>query len=80
VFFTNSGAEANEGAIKLVRKWGQLHKGGASKIITFNNGFHAFFRSRLSPLLSFHTSRLWIRSRLFSFFTSTLIMYPTSAS
>jgi len=40
VFFTNSGAEANEGAIKLVRKWGQLHKGGASKIITFNNGFH----------------------------------------
>ena len=40
VFFTNSGAEANEGAIKLARKWGQLHKQGASKIITFENGFH----------------------------------------
>ena len=26
VFFTNSGAEANEGAIKLARKYGALHK------------------------------------------------------
>lgn len=40
VFFANSGAEANEGAIKLARKWGQLHRGGAYKIITFNHGFH----------------------------------------
>ncbi|MBK9394659.1 MAG: acetylornithine transaminase [Uliginosibacterium sp.] len=40
VFFTSSGAEANEGAIKLARKWGQLHKGGAHEIITFHNSFH----------------------------------------
>lgn len=40
VFFASSGAEANEGAIKLARKWGQLHKGGAFEIITFANGFH----------------------------------------
>lgn len=40
VFFTNSGAEANEGAIKLARKWGQLKKNGAYKIITFNHSFH----------------------------------------
>jgi len=40
VFFTNSGAEANEGAIKLARKWGQLHKGGAHEIITFGGAFH----------------------------------------
>ncbi len=40
VFFTNSGAEANEGAIKLARKWGAKHKNGAYKIITFENGFH----------------------------------------
>jgi acetylornithine/N-succinyldiaminopimelate aminotransferase len=40
VFFTNSGAEANEGAIKLARKWGQLHKGGAHEIITFDGAFH----------------------------------------
>jgi acetylornithine/N-succinyldiaminopimelate aminotransferase len=40
VFFTNSGAEANEGAIKLARKWGSLHKNGAYKIITMQHGFH----------------------------------------
>src|SRR5688500_10398418 len=40
VFFTNSGAEANEGAIKLARKYGSLHKGGAFEIITFDGAFH----------------------------------------
>jgi acetylornithine/N-succinyldiaminopimelate aminotransferase len=40
VFFTNSGAEANEGAIKLARKWGALNKGGAYEIITFDGSFH----------------------------------------
>src|SRR5260221_11521487 len=40
VFFANSGAEANEGAIKLARKYGKLHKGGAFEIITFEGGFH----------------------------------------
>jgi acetylornithine/N-succinyldiaminopimelate aminotransferase len=40
VFFTNSGAEANEGAIKLARKWGALNKGGAHEIITFDGSFH----------------------------------------
>ena len=40
VFFANSGAEANEGAIKLARKYGALHKGGAFEIITFEGGFH----------------------------------------
>ena len=40
VFFANSGAEANEGAIKLARKFGAKHKGGAFEIITFEGGFH----------------------------------------
>jgi len=40
VFFANCGAEANEGAIKLARKWGQLHKGGAFEIITMEHAFH----------------------------------------
>ena len=40
VFFANSGAEANEGAIKLARKYGALHGGGAHEIITFDGGFH----------------------------------------
>ncbi len=40
VFFTSTGAEANEGAIKLARKYGAKHKCGAAEIITTHNGFH----------------------------------------
>jgi acetylornithine/N-succinyldiaminopimelate aminotransferase len=40
VFFTNSGAEANEGAIKLARKWGAIHREGAFEIVTMDHGFH----------------------------------------
>ncbi len=40
VFFANSGAEANEGAIKLARKYGAPHRGGAHEIIAFEGGFH----------------------------------------
>jgi acetylornithine/N-succinyldiaminopimelate aminotransferase len=40
VFFANSGAEANEGAIKLARKYGTRYKGGAFEIITFEGSFH----------------------------------------
>jgi acetylornithine/N-succinyldiaminopimelate aminotransferase len=40
VFFANSGAEANEGAIKLARKWGGIHRKGAYKLITFDHAFH----------------------------------------
>lgn len=39
-FFGCTGAEANEGAIKLARKWGRLVRGGAHEIITFDNAFH----------------------------------------
>jgi acetylornithine/N-succinyldiaminopimelate aminotransferase len=40
VFFTNSGAEANEGAIKLARRYGALHRNGAFEIIAFDGAFH----------------------------------------
>ncbi|MBF0158343.1 MAG: acetylornithine transaminase [Magnetococcales bacterium] len=40
VFFANSGAEANEGAFKLARKWGALHCNGAYEIITLHHSFH----------------------------------------
>lgn len=40
VFFANSGAEANEGAIKLARKWGAKKKGGAYEIVVFEDAFH----------------------------------------
>ena len=40
VFFANTGAEANEGAIKLARKWGAKAGNGAYEIITFDHAFH----------------------------------------
>jgi predicted acetylornithine/succinylornithine family transaminase len=40
VFFCNSGAEANEAAIKIARKWGQKRRGGAHTIIVAHNAFH----------------------------------------
>lgn len=40
VFFCSSGAEANEGAFKLARKWGALHRSGAYEIVTMQGGFH----------------------------------------
>ncbi len=41
VFFTNSGAEANEAAIKLARKWGRTIGGGDRYVVVSANGsFH----------------------------------------
>ena len=55
VFFANSGAEANEGAIKLARKWGSLHRDGAYKVITFENGFHG----RTLAMMAASGKRAW---------------------
>ena len=40
VFFCNSGAEANEGAMKLARRYGAKNKNGAFEIVTALNSFH----------------------------------------
>ena len=41
VFFSNSGAEANECAIKAARKWGEVKKGAEyTTIITLKDSFH----------------------------------------
>jgi predicted acetylornithine/succinylornithine family transaminase len=40
VFFCNSGAEANEGAMKLARRYGKLCLNGAYEIITTYGSFH----------------------------------------
>ncbi|MDY7578003.1 acetylornithine transaminase [Herbaspirillum sp. RTI4] len=44
VFFASSGAEANEGAIKLARKWGRMNPAADGshryEIITFDHSFH----------------------------------------
>ncbi|MHC1578740.1 MAG: acetylornithine/succinylornithine family transaminase [Dehalococcoidia bacterium] len=40
VFFCNSGAEADEGAVKLARRYGKLRLNGAYEVITAHNSFH----------------------------------------
>ena len=41
VFFCNSGAEANEAALKIARKWGKQKRGNdCFEIITFHGSFH----------------------------------------
>jgi acetylornithine/N-succinyldiaminopimelate aminotransferase len=40
IFLSNSGAEANEGAVKLARRYGHHHLNGAYEVITATNSFH----------------------------------------
>lgn len=39
-FFANSGAEANEGAIKVARRWGERKLGGATGVLSAQRSFH----------------------------------------
>lgn len=40
VFLCSTGAEANEGAVKLARRWGSRQRAGAHQVIGFENAFH----------------------------------------
>ena len=59
-FFANSGAEANEGAVKVARRWGERRLGGASTIITARRSFHGRTLAMLAATGqdSFHESFL----------------------
>ena len=48
VFFCNSGAEANEAALKFARKVGKTHHDSKTKIIAFTGGFHGRTMGSLS--------------------------------
>ncbi|MCA1905569.1 MAG: aspartate aminotransferase family protein [Desulfarculus sp.] len=48
VFFCNSGAEANEGALKLARLWGKERLKGAHAVIVMENSFHGRTLATLS--------------------------------
>jgi predicted acetylornithine/succinylornithine family transaminase len=48
VFFCNSGAEANEAAIKLARRYGLKKRAGAHEIITMHQSFHGRTMATLS--------------------------------
>ncbi len=60
VFFSNSGAEANECAIKVARKWAAEHKGPAySTIVTLKNSFHGRTLTTLSATGQEHYHELF---------------------
>ena len=65
VFFTNSGTEANEGAMKFARKWSRKHfEGNKCEFVAFSHSFHgrtfgslaltakAKYRAPFEPLLA----------------------------
>jgi acetylornithine/N-succinyldiaminopimelate aminotransferase len=60
VFFSNSGAEANECAIKAARKWAAENKGPAcSTIVTLENSFHGRTLTTLSATGQDHYHELY---------------------
>lgn len=59
VFFANSGAEANEGACKLARKYGRLKLNGAFEIITANNSFHGRTQAMMAATGQPHYQENW---------------------
>jgi acetylornithine/N-succinyldiaminopimelate aminotransferase len=59
VFFCNSGAEANEGAAKLARKWGKLKLNGAYEIITTLNSFHGRTQAMMAATGQPHYQDNW---------------------
>ena len=59
VFFCNSGAEANEGAAKLARKWGKKKLNGAFEIITTLNSFHGRTQAMMAATGQPHYQDNW---------------------
>ena len=47
-FFSNSGAESNEGALKVARRWGERKLDGASGIVSARQSFHGRTLATLS--------------------------------
>lgn len=56
-FFCNSGAEANEAALKLARRWAGKHRSGAHEIITTEGSFHGrtMFALSVTGQTKFHS-------------------------
>ena len=59
VFFCNSGAEANEGAMKLARRYGVKNKNGAFEIVTALNSFHGRTMANVSATGQPHYQELF---------------------
>ncbi len=59
VFFSNSGAEANEGAVKLARKYGKKNRDGAYEVITAFNSFHGRTMGMVAATGQPHYQEAW---------------------
>ena len=59
VFFCNSGAEANEGAMKLARRYGAKNRNGAFEIVTALNSFHGRTMANVSATGQPHYQELF---------------------
>ena len=59
VFFCNSGAEANEGACKVARKWGKIKLNGAYEIITTLDSFHGRTQAMMAATGQPHYQDNW---------------------
>jgi len=59
VFFCNSGAEANEGAMKLARRYGSQKRNGAFEIVTALNSFHGRTMANVSATGQPHYQELF---------------------
>ena len=59
VFVCNSGAEANEGAVKLARKYGRLFRNGAYEVITALNSFHGRTLAMVAATGQPHYQEAW---------------------
>ena len=59
VFFSNSGAEANEGAVKLARKYGKNNRDGAYEVITAYSSFHGRTMGMVAATGQPHYQEAW---------------------
>ena len=59
VFFSNSGAEANEGAMKLARKYGKKNRDGAYEVITAYSSFHGRTMGMVAATGQPHYQEAW---------------------
>ena len=59
VFFSNSGAEANEGAVKLARKYGKKNRDGAYEVITAYSSFHGRTMGMVAATGQPHYQEAW---------------------
>jgi len=59
-FLVNSGAEANETAVKIVRKWGRLKRGGAYEVISTLGSFHGRTLATTAATGQEHYQNSWV--------------------